>query len=280
MPSKSHNILEHVPAALRAKLPHYQSVLPSVLTPLLLEETDDLSIVLGFISGANTFQELSDSEDSKTFKGTIKRVEVVERKPGGFLLGKKAKIVFEAPAQGGKVTEQTIDTGWTEFHGFDSHTEAFNVALANTIADIARDNIGVECFIRKVMVTGVETANGGDKVRFIGDLKPVEAKDSKKSSSGSRDQSKGRSSKRDEPAEEELTVAGFKAEAKDQDVDLEGFEKADIEDILDGIRDGKIDVIADIIAEILDADKKEIEKDLDVDEFDKTPLKVVVGVCK
>ena len=278
MPSKNLNILSHVPEALRAKFPNYESVLPSVLTPLLLEETDDLSTVLGFISGAITFQELSSHESSKTFKGTIKRVEEIKREPNGFLLGKKARIVFDAPGKGGKIVEQTIDTGWIEFNGFDAHVEAFNVALAKTIADIAEENIGNECFIRKVLIEGVETSQGGDTVRFIGDLKPVEGGKSKKSSGG-RDQSRSRGSKRGE-TREELTVADFKAEAKDQDVNIDDFEKADIEEIIELIEDKKVDAIAKVIAEILDEDAKVILKDIDVDEFDDEPLKVVVAACK
>lgn len=279
MPSKNLNILGHVPAALRTKFSNYHSVLPVVLAPLLREESDDLSTQLGYIAGAITYQELVAEESSKVFKGTIKRVEEIKRESNGFLLGKKARIVFESAGQGGKVEEQTIDTGWVEFHGFGAHEEAFNVALANTIVEIAEENIGVECFIRKVMIEGVETSKGGSKVRFIGDLTPVDGGKSKKSSSGSRDQSKSRGSKRDESSEE-LTVGGFKAEAKSQKVDLGDFKTEDIEDILDGIEKKDVDGIAEIIAEIIDADVDAIAKDLDVDEFDTTPLAVVVGACK
>lgn len=276
------DILGHVPTALRAKVPNYESILPVVLTPLLLEETKDLTQILGFIAGAIEFQRLSDDESSKSFKGTILRVEEIERKANGKLLGKKAKIIFEAGGQNGKVTEQTIDTGWTEYHGYNPHEETFNVALANTIVDIAEENIGKDCFIRKVMITGVDTASGGDKVRFIGDLTPADGSKSQKSSGGASTQAKTRGGKQEESKDDEdedLTVAGFKAEAKKQKVDVTAFKKDDVEEILEAIEDEDAKVVAEIIADVLDVKVKDILKIVDVDDFDEFPLEVTVSAC-
>lgn len=192
----SSSLASSVPAVLREPLDEYDSVLPVILQGRL----NDMGIddAAGFMIGALDHQYRVHNEHSKVFRGTLQRVELFERKSGDFVLGKKARIYFTSQSTRGGEEEQHIDTDWVEFNGYDGWREAWALSLSNTILRIAKDNIGNECLIRKAFIEA-QTSSGGDRVRFIADIKPIKRSTSSTSStrSGSSDTELDRSDDRD-----------------------------------------------------------------------------------
>lgn len=174
------NILENVPQALREPIAD-----PTIIGNVVPQFAEGLSIdeVIRYINGAIRHQHrLGIDKDghplaedkSNSFKATMKRVEIIERRgEGNFLYGRKARLHLEAKGSGGKMEDQSIDTEWIEYFGYDKANEVFSIALANTIKRIAEDNIGKEVIIRKAFITGVKTDKGGNSVRFCADITPV-----------------------------------------------------------------------------------------------------------
>jgi len=202
------SIFEVVPGKLRAPLDQYETLLPGFLGAYLEAGGADFDSALGYLSGALDHQKRVHDDGSKVFRGTITKVEFVNRGgTGDFVLGKKAIIHFTGSSKGkGDDVEQDITTDWYEFNGYNAEDEAFYVALTRTLVDLAQDNIGEEFLIRKAFKEA-ETTNGGDKVRYLADLIKIGgngsgggSKPAAKSSSSSRDDSRDdrdeRSSKR------------------------------------------------------------------------------------
>lgn len=168
-----HPLFEHVPPILRDHVSDYEATLPSILGPKLAEV--DLERTFGFIQGAIGHQEALLKEDlnnkgemeriSKWFKGTL--VSVKREKRGN--LGEKAKIIFEDAYSG---EEQSIYTGWVKFN-LSFNIPHWELALSRTLEAEAKELIDEEVLLRKSFVYGVETSRGGNRVRFLADIRTL-----------------------------------------------------------------------------------------------------------
>ncbi len=174
------SLLESVPLVLRGPINDYSSVLPVVLSQRLADVP--MEVAISYIDGAILHQYRISREESKHFKGKITEIEEIERHgSSGFLLGKKARIYFEGQSlkksskgrdqNNDNVEEQHIDTGWIEYHGYNPEQFAWEIALSNAIVDFAEEHIGDEVVFQKAFVEGVETQGGGDRIRYVADIK-------------------------------------------------------------------------------------------------------------
>lgn len=214
----------NVPATMRKPLEKAEVILPVLISQ---HYGGDLNEAIEFIAGALNHQErvTAVKEDGKTdaptFPVIIDKVEVLERRANGSLLGKKAKIHYhDAKDRDGK--KEDIDTGWTEYNGTDaSEYAAWQTSLANTLVDIAKANIGKECYMTKAYVKGVKTKyNDSGKVKFLANLESAGGKDSK-SSNSDRGESRGAARR----SSDEISVQKFEdaiekvKDAKDSQID-------------------------------------------------------------
>lgn len=205
------NYLDEVPKLIREPLEGISiDTLMSILGVHLAVQGVGLTESVHYLEGARLHQErLSITEGdmaSGVFPATIVRTETFERKAksSGAVIGKKARIVFT----GNSGDEETIDTEWIEYNGYDKDSQVFLVALSNTILDLAESLEGKKVFIRKVFASAETKFAKSGKVRFIGDLWP----DSRESDSSGHEDSKSRKSggksrsKKEESDEDEVTI--------------------------------------------------------------------------
>lgn len=167
----------NVPATMRKPLEQAGVILPVIISQ---HYGGDLNEAIEFIAGALNHQtrvtavKEDGKTDAPTFHVVIDKVEVLERRAGNSLLGRKAKVHYHDAKDKGADPEN-IDTGWIEYNGTDpSEYGAWQTSLANTLVDIAEANIGKECYMTKAYVLGVKTkhSNSG-KVKFLANLEPA-----------------------------------------------------------------------------------------------------------
>lgn len=166
--------LEHVPGEWLDKVAHAEAYVPVLYNELRESKVYGWKAIK-FIEGWLKYQGQIASDDnreqnySKVFKGTITDVRVLERKTkNGDKVGSKVEIVFDAPNVKGKVTEQSITTGFLEYE-FNPANYIFEMAQANTLMEVAQANIGNEVWFRKVLVSE-DNLDMGDKVRYVGNI--------------------------------------------------------------------------------------------------------------
>lgn len=197
----------NVPATMRKTLDKAEIILPVVISQ---HYGGDLNEAIEFISGALNHQQRVGEQPQglkppRTFPVIIDKVEFFERRFGGALLGRKAKIHFH-DAKDKSSDPESIDTGWIEYNGNDAREySAWQTSLSNTLVAVAEDNIGKECFLTKAYVPGVKTKhnpNGGE-VKFLANLEPAGGKDS--SGGGDRKASAGASRR----SSNEITIGAF-----------------------------------------------------------------------
>lgn len=272
----------NVPATMRKPLENAGVILPVVISQ---HYGGDLNEAIEFIAGALNHQErvTAVKEDGKTdaptFPVIIDKVEVVERRANGSLLGKKAKIHYhDAKDRDGKAED--IDTGWTEYNGTDA-TEygAWQTSLANTLVDIAKANIGKECFMTKAYVKGVKTKyNDSGKVKFLANLEAAGGKDSK-TSGGDRGEGRGAARR----SSNEVTIDAFEKyvegieEATDDQVDSVLDNGKLIRQIVSALNNGGSKAADEVLTIVLDIHgensvSKKIE-DKFFDESESNPVK-------
>lgn len=171
----------NVPATMRKPLEQAGVILPVIISQ---HYGGDLNEAIEFIAGALNHQtrvtavKEDGKTDAPTFHVVIDKVEVLERRAGNSLLGRKAKVHYH-DAKDKSSDPENIDTGWIEYNGTDpSEYGAWQTSLANTLVDIAEANIGKECYMTKAYVLGVKTkhSNSG-KVKFLANLEPAGGKD-------------------------------------------------------------------------------------------------------
>lgn len=171
----------NVPATMRKPLEQAGVILPVIISQ---HYGGDLNEAIEFIAGALNHQtrvtavKEDGKTDAPTFHVVIDKVEVLERRAGNSLLGRKAKVHYH-DAKDKSSDPENIDTGWIEYNGTDpSEYGAWQTSLANTLVDIAEANIGKECYMTKAYVLGVKTkhSNSG-KVKFLANLEPAAGKD-------------------------------------------------------------------------------------------------------
>jgi hypothetical protein len=171
----------NVPATMRKPLEQAGVILPVIISQ---HYGGDLNEAIEFIAGALNHQtrvtavKEDGKTDAPTFHVVIDKVEVLERRAGNSLLGRKAKVHYHDAKDKGADPEN-IDTGWIEYNGTDpGEYGAWQTSLANTLVDIAEANIGKECYMTKAYVLGVKTkhSNSG-KVKFLANLEPAGGKD-------------------------------------------------------------------------------------------------------
>lgn len=147
------------PEVLIQMLPHYLSHLP-------------LDTAVGFIDGAMHHQELL-AEDNQIVKGQsnvgwkwmkvrVLEVNTIERRveSSGKLIGKKAQLVLDSTREvQGKTEQETIDTDWVEYHFGDAASQAFEIAVARTIRDLALATLGQEILLCKYVEAGGSKGN-------------------------------------------------------------------------------------------------------------------------
>lgn len=171
-----------VPGLLRAPIAGYNDddSVSDLVFRLLESDSEfkglDLSEKYDLLSGLKVHQEAVAKGEKKVFPVTVKRVETIERRGGedNFLLGTKARIVYDARNEDGEIEEQHIDTNWTskfvapKWNDEDDIYQSgfFSVSLAQTIRDIALENIGQKVLLRKVNPEGTVTGANGKKVKI------------------------------------------------------------------------------------------------------------------
>lgn len=141
---KNRKITDFVPKILREQLDHPETItqlLPNYLSHVALEDA------IYFIQDALEHQSLI--PNCAVFPAHMVRVEVEDRKSNGKVLGSKAILHFKGKNTDGEITDQHIQTGWIEYHGWGVEKLSWEIALANTLKEIAEDNIGEDVFIQK-----------------------------------------------------------------------------------------------------------------------------------
>ena len=217
------SILDNVPSAFREPILGNADAIISAVVP---QYADGASVndVLHFISGAIRHQHRIsinkdghplDADKSNSFKAVVERVEVFDRRgDANFLVGRKAKIHLKAKNANGDLEDQSIDTEWIEYYGGRAADEIFGIALANTIKEIAEDNIGKEVIVSKGFITGVSTTKGGNSVRFCSNIQPFVTAGDDTSSRGSSSSSSGSSSSSNAPLASREEIADFVLDIK------------------------------------------------------------------
>lgn len=250
----------NVPSALRKPLENPEIIIPTFVS---INYNGDFSEAIEFIGGALDHQKKLSSVDeagkseAPSFIVIVDRVEIIERQANGKLFGKKARIHFTDPRDSSK---QEMDTGWVEYYGTEAgEFAAWQTSLANTIVNVAEDNVGKECIMTKAYVKGVKTKHSSSgKVKFVADLSPKNAADapkvggaSSKSASEDRPAASSRSSKNETS---EVTTKDFrdaldavKGASNDQ-IDNALDEKDLIADVVDALNGAKpIDRVLDVL---------------------------------
>jgi hypothetical protein len=227
----SKTILENVPASLRGTIGGDAASIISAVVPQFAEGMT-VDETIHFISGAIRHQgRITVNKDgqplgdkSNSFKATITSVERFERRgERNFLVGRKAKINFKAKGSGGDLEDQSIDTEWVEYFAGRAEEEVFSIALARTLEDIAKDNIGKEVYLTKGFITGVTTSKGGSSVRFLANITPANTEGGDGgNSSGGEERSKPLASKSD--------IDAFVRDIEDDDKAAKLFDKLSAED--------------------------------------------------
>jgi len=215
----------NVPATMRKPLEQAGVILPVVISQ---HYGADLNEAIEFIAGALNHQERvtavkeDGKSDAPTFHVIIDKVEIVERRAGNSLLGKKAKVHYH-DAKDRDAKAEDIDTGWTEYNGTDAgEYAAWQTSLANTLADIAKANIGKECYMTKAYVKGVKTKyNDSGKVKFLANLEPAGGKDATTASKPSAGASRRSNS--------DLTIGAFEKYVED----IDEASDAQVDDVLE-----------------------------------------------
>ena len=274
----------NVPATMRKPLENAGVILPVVISQ---HYGGDLNEAIEFIAGALNHQErvTAVKEDGKTdaptFPVIIDKVEVLERRANGSLLGKKAKIHYhDAKDRDGK--KEDIDTGWTEYNGTDSSEYgAWQTSLANTLVDVAKANIGKECYMTKAYVKGVKTKyNDSGKVKFLANL---EAAGGKGDSSGNDRKSAGASRR----SSAEVTIDAFEQyvegvkEASDAQVDAVLDNGKLLKSLVSAINTGGSKAADDVLTVVLDINgDKSVTKKIEDDFFEEAETNLAKAAAR
>lgn len=275
----------NVPATMRKPLENAGVILPVVISQ---HYGGDLNEAIEFIAGALNHQERVSAvkEDGKTdaptFHVVIDKVEVVERRAGSTLLGKKAKVHYH-DAKDKSADPENIDTGWTEYNGTDaSEYGAWQTSLANTLVDIAKANIGKECYMTKAYVTGVKTKHSSSgKVKFLANLEAAGGK-GESSSGGSRKESAGssRRSSNDVTADSFADTIDAVKGVSDAQLDAAIADKKTIKDIVSAINNGgnkAADEVLDVVVDV--RGEKVVTRGIEDDYFDKCDKDLVAAAA-
>lgn len=269
----------NVPSALRKPLDNPEIIIPTFVS---INYNGDFSEAIEFISGALDHQKKLASVDeagkseAPSFIVVIDRVEIIERQANGKLFGKKARIHFTDPRDSSK---QEMDTGWVEYYGTEAgEYAAWQTSLANTIVNVAEDNIGKECVMTKAYVKGVKTKHSSSgKVKFVADLSPKNAADAPKvgggsAKSGSSERS-GASSRSESAEGSGVTVKQFRdaldavKDATDAQVNTALGERDLIEDVVEALNGNK--PIDKVLAILLKARGSALTEAMEDDYFDE-----------
>lgn len=176
-------LLEYVPRALRMPLEHPKEIAQVLINHELSKGRMTIAEAVGFMSGFLDYQEaLSRLEtsgrgegtpESKTYPVYFENLEQFDRTPRGknFVIGRKYRLTYSADNSD---KDETLDTSWVEYNGFDTDKYVFDIALSNSLVeDMSELSPGDEIFVRKAFVYTADLAMG-DRVRFLADVWPAE----------------------------------------------------------------------------------------------------------
>lgn len=160
-----------VDSGLRKEVTLDQQVVASIMVGNSEFQKMSLGDQLEFFEGFYQNQEEITHEKSRVFRGKLTRVEIYERKSkNGYVLGEKAMVYFMATNEDGDEEEQSITTQWLncvnpEMLG----ANKFDMDLANSLVEVARNNIGKEVGIRKAYRKG-KTKWGNSDIKHLADI--------------------------------------------------------------------------------------------------------------
>ena len=176
-------LLEYVPRSLRVPLEHPKEIAQILIGHEISEGRMTISEAVGFLSGFLSFQEtLTRLEttgkkeglpESKTYPVYFERLDKFDRSPKGkdFVVGSKYRLTYSADNSD---KDETLDTSWVEYNGYDLNKYVFDIALSNSLVeDMSELSPGDEIFVRKAFVytTGLDM---GNRVRYLADVWPAE----------------------------------------------------------------------------------------------------------
>lgn len=218
----------------------------ALLTALLPQYLDGLTFedAATFCNGAlghqylvgDASEEMGPGKDTgwRWFVDEVTQVEIIKRESNGNVLGKKARLHLATPGSRGN-DSPTIDTGWIEYNGYYPEQYRWEVALANTIMELAE--FAVE-HGRRVAICKHVWADAGTKLRQVINLRLVTSKDDdakeEVQSTGSR-KSRGRQVDEEPSVEDRIDAAVEELDAdgelEDKDVEflVETLSKLDLD---------------------------------------------------